>query len=217
VKLEESDESFRDDWGRMRPGQRFNVPLYCSDICKKFNISTDVAVNYVSLYLTKAEEMAMARTDMDNFQVHKYDVQARVEERREKLFRLGVAVEDKRSASDGGEEDEGKALALRTAKKANLDDPAARVRDLHATMHEKGELVKALQRRTVQRESEIAEAQREAHQLIIMLQRANGKNGTNGDSEGSNGHANGNGFSNGHENGHGNGLAAASVGFQLTE
>merc|ERR1719201_656638 len=67
-----------------------------------FNISTDVAVNYVSLYLTKAEEMAMARTDMDNFQVHKYDVQARVEERREKLFRLGVAVEDKRSASDGG-------------------------------------------------------------------------------------------------------------------
>ena len=46
---------------------------YCSDICKKFNISTDTAVNYVSLYLTKAEEMAMARTDMDNFQVHKYD------------------------------------------------------------------------------------------------------------------------------------------------
>jgi len=144
-------------------------------------------------------------------------VQARVEERREKLFRLGVAVEDRKSASDGAEEDEGKALALRTAKKANLDDPAARVRDLHATLHEKGELVKALQRRTVQRESEIAEAQREAHQLIIMLQRANGKNGTNGDSEGSNGHANGNGFSNGHENGHGNGLAAASVGFQLTE
>ena len=46
---------------------------YCSDICKKFNISTDTAVNYVSLYLTKAEEMAMARTDMDNFQVHKYE------------------------------------------------------------------------------------------------------------------------------------------------
>merc|ERR1719389_526284 len=90
VKLEESDESFRDDWGPMRPGQRFNVPLYCSDICKKFNISTD------------------------------------------------VAVEDRKSASDGAEEDEGKALALRTAKKANLDDPAARARPARHAAREGG-------------------------------------------------------------------------------
>jgi hypothetical protein len=162
------------------------VPLYSADFCSFFKVSTDVAVNFVALYITKAEEMQMKRTEMDNFQVARHNVQEKVQERKDKLNRLGITEDD------GG----GDCLELAVAnssKRKVSEDPESRVRELHQILTEKRELVMAFQRKAAQRDQEIMDCQREAHNLIIQLQRSQ---------------PNGNGPSNGHSNGYGNGVAA---------